>query len=108
LTQPTNGSAVVNNDGAIVYTPSANFHGIDTFTYTTSDGAGGTATATVTVTVNPVNDAPAADDDTATTDEDTAVTIDVLANDRDVDKDTLTVSQVTQPTNGSAVVNDDG
>ncbi|WP_153559190.1 tandem-95 repeat protein, partial [Roseimaritima sediminicola] len=108
LTQPANGSAVVNNGGAIVYTPNANFHGIDTFTYTTSDGAGGTATATVTVTVNPVNDAPAADDDTATTDEDTAVTIDVLANDSDVDDDTLTVSQVTQPANGSAVVNNDG
>ena len=46
------------------------------------------------MTVTAVNDAPAAVDDTATTAEDTAVSIAVLANDSDVDGDTLTVERV--------------
>ncbi len=43
---------------AVVYTPSANFFGTDTFTYTISDLAGSTDTATVTVTVAPEADDP--------------------------------------------------
>src|SRR5690606_23237991 len=39
-------------DGVITYTPDADFHGADSFTYTINDGNGGTATATVHVTVN--------------------------------------------------------
>ncbi|MCB9009760.1 MAG: cadherin-like domain-containing protein [Ardenticatenaceae bacterium] len=52
-----------------------------------------------------MNDAPVANDDSATTDEDTAVTIDVLANGSDSDGDSLTVESVTDPTNGTAVIN---
>ena len=43
-----------------------NFHGSDSFTYTVSDGTR-TDTATVAMTVTPVNDAPVATDDSATT-----------------------------------------
>ncbi len=53
-----------------------------------------------------VNTAPVAADDSATTDEDTAVTVNVLANDTDVDGDTLSIASVTQGTNGS--VTEDG
>jgi hypothetical protein len=45
------------SSGQALYTPSGNYNGGDTFTYTVSDGSK-TATATVTVTVAPVNDAP--------------------------------------------------
>ncbi len=45
---------------AVEYTPEANYHGSDRFTYVVSDGEGGTATATVEVTVLSVNDAPQA------------------------------------------------
>ena len=55
-----------------------------------------------------VNDAPVAVDDSATTDEDTPVAISVLANDSDVDGDTLTVVAVSDPPNGSVVNNGDG
>src|SRR5690606_30550794 len=41
--------------GTVQYTPDANWHGTDTYTYTVTSG-GVTETATVTVTVNPVND----------------------------------------------------
>ena len=110
FTQPAHGAVVNNGNGTFTYTPADNnFFGQDTFTYTINDGFGGTATATVTVTVTPVNDPPVAGDDAATTQEDTPVTTDnVLANDTDVDGDTLTVSAFTQPSHGSVVDNGDG
>jgi hypothetical protein len=49
--------------------------------------------------------APLAVDDTAVTQEDTAVSIEVLANDRDANGDALIVGDVTQGTQGGAVVN---
>jgi len=58
FTQPENGTVVVTlGTGAFTYTPNANFHGVDTFTYTISDTAGvETSTATVTITVANVDD----------------------------------------------------
>ncbi|MFN4764673.1 Ig-like domain-containing protein, partial [Gillisia sp. Q332] len=107
-TNPDNGSVVINEDGTITYTPNENFNGTDSITYTITDGNGGTDTATVTITVNPINDAPVAVDDVASTDEDNSVTISVLNNDTDVDGDDLTVVSTTNPDNGSVVINEDG
>ena len=105
VTNGANGT-VVNNGTDVTYTPNADFNGTDNFSYTISDGNGGTDAATVTVTVEPVNDDPVAEDDTASTDEDTAVTIDVLANDADVDvADTLTVQSVTDGADGTVANN---
>ena len=56
-TPPTNGAAQVQADGAITYTPAADYHGTDGFTYTVSDRTHAD-TATVAVTVTPVNDPP--------------------------------------------------
>ena len=108
VSDPANGSAVIEADGTVTYTPDANFSGTDTFTYTVSDGRGGTDTATVTVTVAEVNDPPVAVDDAASTGEDTAVTLDPRSNDSDADADALTVSAVSDPANGSAVIEADG
>ncbi|WP_448622973.1 Ig-like domain-containing protein [Dickeya fangzhongdai] len=102
-----NGSVVINADGTLTYTPNANFNGTDTVTYTVSDGAGGVVTGTLTITVTAVNDAPVAGADTATTAEDTPVTVDVLANDADVDGNPLTVTAATAG-NGTVVINADG
>ena len=44
-------------NGALTYTPNADFNGTDSFTYTVTSG-GVTETATVTVTVAAINDAP--------------------------------------------------
>ena len=52
--------------------------------------------------------APTAVNDTATTNEDTATDIAVLTNDTDPDGDTLSVTAVTDPPNGTATVNPDG
>lgn len=102
-----NGDVTINPDGTITYTPDENFNGTDTITYEISDGNGGTDTATVTVTVNPVNDDPEANDDTATTPYNTAVIIPVLDNDDDVDGDPLTITSATSP-NGDVTINPDG
>ncbi len=104
-TNGTNGTADVAVDGlSILYMPNAGYNGSDSFTYTISDGNGGSATATISVTVTPVNDAPVANNDTATTDEDTAVTITPLANDTDVEGDTLTIASATNGANGTVSV----
>ncbi len=105
VTQGTNGAVTI-ADNKVTYTPNADFNGTDSFTYKAKDGSLDSNDATVTITVNAVNDAPVAVDDSATTDEDTSVTIDVLANDTDVDGGALTVSSVTQGTNGAVTIAD--
>ncbi len=93
---PKNGTVIVNNDGTVTYTPDDNYVGKDTFTYVVTSG-GVSESTTVEVNVTPVNDAPVAKDDIATTQEDTAVTIDVLSNDTDVDGDKLSIQSATVP-----------
>jgi MYXO-CTERM domain-containing protein len=105
---PSNGTATVQTDGTIDYTPATDFAGTDTFIYEVSDGNGGTDTGEVTINVAPINDAPVATDDTDSVDEDASVTVSVLANDTDVDGDTLSVSSVGAATNGTASANGDG
>ncbi|WP_440885184.1 cadherin-like domain-containing protein, partial [Vibrio campbellii] len=94
-------------DGKLVFTPADNFNGEATISYTVSDGAQEDS-AEVSVTVNPVNDAPVANDDSAVTDEDTPVTINVLPNDTDVDGDTLTIVNASVPVDQGTVEIVDG
>ncbi|HYW70286.1 MAG TPA: cadherin-like domain-containing protein, partial [Pyrinomonadaceae bacterium] len=103
VTQGAHGS-VTNNGSSVTYSPAANYNGSDSFTYTVSDGHGGTATASVNVTINPVNDNPVAIPDSATTNEDNSVTVDVVANDTDVDGDTLSLTSVGSAAHGSVAI----
>ena len=106
----TNGTVSLVN-GNVVFTPAANYNGPASFTYTVSDGQGGSSTVTVTVNVGAVNDAPVAGDDIASTPINTPLTnIPVLANDGDVDGDSLTVTSATlnNPAQGSVSINADG
>ncbi|TOA74066.1 hypothetical protein CGK19_24900, partial [Vibrio parahaemolyticus] len=66
------------------------------FTYIVTSG-GVSESTTVSVDVTPVNDAPVAKDDIATTQEDTAVTIDALPNDTDADGDKLSIESASVP-----------
>ncbi len=50
-TDPSHGTVVVNADGTYTYTPSTDFIGVDTFTYTICDDGTPTACATATVTI---------------------------------------------------------
>lgn len=114
ITLPSGALVTVNANGTVDYNPNGVFDSldagesaIDTFTYTISDGNGGTDTATATVTINGVEDATLTAPDAATTNEDAPVTINVLANDSDVDSsdNPLTIVSVTQPALGTVVNN---
>ena len=86
-TLPGNGTAVIEPDGRISYTPNTGFFGLDSFRYIAEDGNGGTtASILVSVTVNePPNSPPEADDDAADTFENQTVAGSVLDNDSDPD-----------------------
>ncbi|WP_048308631.1 retention module-containing protein, partial [Halomonas sp. PR-M31] len=89
------GSLVIQTDGSYTFTPIENWNGqVPAVSYTITDG-NLTDTAELQLTVTPVNDAPIAQDDTATGDEDTVVSGNVLANDGDIDGDSLTVAEFT-------------
>ena len=57
--QPAHG-VITGNGSSISYSPTPNFHGTDSFTFTVDDGNGGTGSATVNIIVAPVNDSPVA------------------------------------------------
>ncbi|HEX8302688.1 Ig-like domain-containing protein [Sphingomonas sp.] len=104
-------AAIVNN--RLVFAPGADFDHLAagvtqtvTLTYTMRDEHGATSASTVTVTVTGTNDAPVASFDAATTSENAAVTIDVLANDTDLDDNhvlTVTAAMVA-PAQGSVAI----
>ena len=111
-TTPANGTLQFNTaDGSFTYTPTANFSGTDTFTYTVTDGTT-PVDATVTINVGPVDDPPVAVGDAYSTAEDTTLNVPapgVLANDTDIDSPTLTAELVTPPTQAAAfALNADG
>ena len=109
VTQPANGVVAITNAGAdLSYTPDANYCSAvaDTFTYTVSPGG---STATVSVTVSCVDDPPVAVDDAAAVGEDSgANSINVLANDTDIDAGPISVQAVTQPANGAVAITNAG
>jgi S-layer protein len=95
--------------GVFTYTPTANYNGTDSFVVTASDGKGGTVNQTVNLTLAAVNDAPVAvADATASVVVGQSVTINVLANDTDVDGNTLTISGTPTVTSGGGTVSVSG
>jgi hypothetical protein len=99
------GGSVDLTAGVVTFTPTANLCGNDSgsFDYDISDGNGGSDSASVTVDITCWNDGPDADDDTVDVTEDTPtdVTAGLLANDTDIDGDSLSVSDVSNATGGS-------
>src|SRR5206468_2645714 len=109
--QPAHGSLTLNSNGSFTYSPAANYNGPDTFTYKANDGQPDSGIATVTITITSAKDRPVGIDDRYTTVEDTTLTVaalGVLANDSDVDGDTLSAVLVSQPTHGSLTLNSNG
>ena len=98
VTQPQNGTlSGVAPD--LTYTPNSDFNGTDLFTFTVNDGELDSNVATVSITVNPLNDAPLADDQSLTTDEDQALPVTLTGS--DPDGDPLSYALVNQPQNGT-------
>jgi len=100
LTQPENGT--LSGEGRThYYTPVANWHGIDSFTYAVSDGQALSASATVRIIVAATNDAPVAIPQFVSTPMNTPLTITLEGT--DVDGDTLLFAVVTPPVHGSLI-----
>lgn len=87
LTQPSLGHVAVSGD-ALVFTPTANAYGQDSFTFSASDGNASSAPGTISLTINPVNDVPTVQNQEGATNEDTPLILNLSAG--DVDGDSLT------------------
>ncbi|MEQ1611897.1 MAG: tandem-95 repeat protein, partial [Hyphomicrobiaceae bacterium] len=92
---PLQGTVMIAADGTFLYRPHADANGADSFTVQVSDGHGGVGEQVVSVTIVAVNDAPIAVVDSVTTPEDLAVSLNVIANDSDVDGDSIQLLSAT-------------
>jgi VCBS repeat-containing protein len=108
ISAPAHGTVTPNADGTLQYAPEKDYFGHDSFTYQASDGTAVSDPVTVDLTINPVNDAPVAVEDSFTLDEDTPTALNVLANDTDADKDSLSAVNISAPAHGTLTPNTDG
>jgi hypothetical protein len=83
---------------SLTYTPAADFHGSDAFTYKVSDGTLDSSTVTSWLTVTPVDDPPQAHPLSLATSE--GQPLQVVLPDQDRDGDELTFTVVTFPAHG--------
>jgi hypothetical protein len=108
VSAPQNGTVKLNAAGEALFTPLAGYSGPASFLYTVSDGKGGTAKATVSIDVRS-NAAPVAVDDGGfTVVSGKSITLPgatLLANDSDPDGDSLTITGVSAPQNGTVKLN---
>jgi uncharacterized repeat protein (TIGR01451 family) len=107
VTQGTNGSVAFTAVN-VTYSPNLDWSGDDSFSYTISDGNGEFDTASVFVRVNPVNDPPVAQDDSASTSQFSPVSISVLFNDSDVDSGPLFIQSFDAVSTQGASVSQSG
>jgi len=83
----------------LLYTPSANFNGADSFTFLANDGQLDSAPSTVSITIQPVNDPPVADAQSLQTPEDTS--LNVFLSGSDVEGGSLVFTILDQPAHGT-------
>ncbi len=110
VTAAMNGTAAIESDGALHYTPNAGFSGMDSFSYTIEGASGHKSEATVTVFVqNSTDQAPNTSDITVTlSPHQYTATINVLANDSDPDGNAISLYLVNPPQKGTATINNLG
>lgn len=95
-TAASNGTVVVNANGAFTYTPNPNVNGTFVFEYNLCDDDGLCGVGTVSITVNALPDAPVANDDNGgtLTEDGPNGFVNILTNDTDAD------GNPSGPTNG--------
>jgi gliding motility-associated-like protein len=84
---PAHGSAFINENGTITYTPNLNFTGTDSLIYEVCNLENLCDTAKVYISVADANHAPIVEDDFANVEQAGNVVVAVLENDYDVDND---------------------
>ena len=97
-----NGSTSLNGNTP-TYTPSANYNGTDSFTFTASDASSTSSPATVTLSITAVNDMPSAIAQSVSAGINSSQPI-ILAG-SDPDGDSLTYTLASGPANGSTSLN---
>lgn len=102
------GLLTLNPDGSFDYAPPPNFSGSVSFTYRVFDGTSSSSLATAIIDVNPVPDAPTGTPDDAVGSEDTVISLNVLANDLDVDGEPLTARLISTTASGTVLLAADG
>lgn len=111
VTAPTHGTLDLADTGAFVYTPSADWHGTDIFTYALSEDGVQTATAQVTLHITSVADAPVGLADSYYVSANGSLSVlapGVLANDTDADGDELHAYLMRGPDCGDMTLAEDG
>lgn len=103
LVSPQHGNATVSGNN-IVYTPSLNYIGNDSFTYVICDTTNRCDTASVFITVNGTNNPPIVNDDSYVVQQNINTILAVSSNDYDPDGDTLTLTIITPPQHGTATI----
>jgi len=107
ISQPRLGTASVNLDGSITYTPNLNANGADAFTYTVTVGTAVSNTGNVAIAITPVNDPTTAINDGPFPAQAGVATAlpNVLDNDLDADgrADLVDAVEVTATTPGATV-----
>jgi hypothetical protein len=98
VSSPTQGS-LSGEIPNLLYTPSTNFVGDDSFQFRASDAQGASTVATVNITVLPTNTAPVAENLTLSATQESAVAVNLNA--ADADGDPLTYRIVSSPTHGT-------
>ena len=111
-TQPSHGQLEARPDGEFTYRPAANFAGTDRFSYRVSDGQLSSNSVEAVITVFAQNDAPVAQNDAYATAQGQSLSVNaaagLLANDSDVDGDSLSVELVDSPLHGQVQVASNG
>lgn len=114
ISLPQHGTLQFQTNGKFTYKHDGSETTTDFFTYRASDGVKESNTATVTLTIEPINDAPQATDDTVVVVQGQSATTlsdgrsSLLANDSDVDSDTLTAVVLMNPSHGTLTVQSNG
>jgi len=111
VSQPGNGTASI-VAGELFYEPKPNYFGSDSFTYLANDTLLDSQPATAQVTIHPINDPPAGEEDRYDAVFQSVLTVNaaegLLANDSDMEDDSLSTNLVSSTAHGTLVLNPDG
>ena len=100
MSQPAHG-VLSGNGPDFTYTPEANFHGSDSFTFRVNDGVHDSNTSTVNITVTEVNDAPSANSQSVSTNSNMPVAITLTGSDLETATENLLFEVTVNPLHGS-------
>ncbi len=100
VSYPSHGTLLNFNpsSGLVIYNPTSNYYGSDSFTYQVNDGTVDSNIAAVRISISSVNDPPSAQSQSVSTDENQSVNITLTGNDRE---SSVTFNIVSNPSHGA-------